>query len=173
MKTTLSLLILLLAATAAAIAAPPAEDGKAIFSSRCAACHNIHKDLTGPALAGLDQRRPLDWIVKFVQSSQSLVKSGDKTAVALFEKHNKIVMPDHTDLGAEQIRNIVEYIKAEGAVAKETAPFAKPGKLRPAYLPTPIGHKFFIGFLAVVLLLVGVLLFAVQLKQFQRNQEEA
>ncbi|RYY99706.1 MAG: cytochrome c [Chitinophagaceae bacterium] len=173
MKAKIFLLILLLATTGAAIAGPPAEEGKAIFSSRCAACHNINKALTGPALAGVEQRRSIDWIVKFVQSSQTLVKGGDKTAQELFEKHNKIVMPDHPDLSADNIKNIVEYIKAESVSSESKAPFVKPGMLRPNYLPTPIGHTFFIGFLAVVLLLVAVLLFAVQLKQYDRQLEEA
>ena len=32
---------------------PPLDKGKEIFSVRCAACHNVNKQLTGPALAGL------------------------------------------------------------------------------------------------------------------------
>ena len=30
--------------------------GKAIFNSKCAACHNVLKDGTGPALAGIEER---------------------------------------------------------------------------------------------------------------------
>jgi len=83
---------------------PPEEEGKTIFTSRCAACHNVNKVLTGPALAGVDQRRSIEWIVKFVKSSQGLVKSGDKDAVALFQKFNRIAMPDHPDLTADNIK---------------------------------------------------------------------
>ena len=103
------------------LAAPPTEDGKAIFTTRCAGCHNVNKTLTGPALAGVDQRRSIDWIVNFVQSSQTVIKNGDKDAVALFEKFNKIPMPDHKDLTADKIRSVVDYIKAEASAAK-TAP---------------------------------------------------
>ena len=35
-----------------------AQDGKALFTSNCASCHAINKDLTGPALAGFQNRGP-------------------------------------------------------------------------------------------------------------------
>jgi len=54
-----------------AYADPPVNEGKVIFNSRCASCHNVNKILTGPALAGVDQRYSIDWIVNFVHSSQA------------------------------------------------------------------------------------------------------
>ena len=166
------LLFTLLLSTIAAVANPPVEEGKAIFSTRCASCHNLNKDLTGPALSGIHERRSLDWIVSFVKSSQSLVKAGDKDAVAVFKKFNKIPMPDHPDLTDENIMNVVEYIKAEGgnSTIAAKAPFAKPGKLRPAYLPlSTSNYGVFIGFLAVVGILIAALLLAVQLKAYERQ----
>ncbi|HEU4575807.1 MAG TPA: cytochrome c [Sediminibacterium sp.] len=148
------------------------DEGKAIFTSRCAACHNVNKVMTGPALAGIDQRRDIDWIIKFVHSSQTVVKSGDSYAVALFEKFNKIQMPDHPDLTAEQIKSVVEYIKSESKTGGDSKPpFSKPGKKHPSYLPLSIhDYGFFAGYLAVVIMLIVALLFAVQLKTFQRNR---
>lgn len=166
------LLFTLLLATISAVANPPVEEGKAIFSARCASCHNMTKDLTGPALSGVHERRSLDWIVSFVKSSQSLVKAGDKDAVAVFEKFNKIPMPDHADLTDENIMNVVEYIKSEGSnsAAAAKAPFAKPGKLRPAYIPlSTANYGVFIGFLAVVGILIAAMLLAVQLKAYERQ----
>ena len=81
-------------------------------------------------------------------------------------------MPDHPDLTDENILNVVEYIKAEGgkgAVAAK-APFAKPGKLRPAYTPlSSSDYGVFIGFLAVVGILIAAMLLAVQLKAYERK----
>lgn len=89
-----SMLLLLLAAiTISTMAAPPVEEGKNIFSTRCAGCHNVHKTLTGSALAGVDQRHSMEWIIDFVHSSQSMIKKGEKEAVTLFEKFNKIPIP--------------------------------------------------------------------------------
>lgn len=172
MKVRILLFALLLTTTFSAVANPPVEEGKAIFSARCASCHNMTKDLTGPALSGVHERRSLDWIVSFVKSSQSLVKAGDKDAVAVFEKFNKIPMPDHPDLTDENIMNVVEYIKTESSNSAATAkaPFAKPGKLRPAYTPlSTSNYGVFIGFLAVVGILIAAMLLAVQLKMYERK----
>jgi cytochrome c551/c552 len=172
MKVRILLFALLLSTTFTAVANPPVEEGKAIFSTRCASCHNLTKDMTGPALSGVHERRSLDWIVSFVKSSQSLVKAGDKDAVAVFEKFNKIPMPDHPDLTDENILNVVEYIKTEGgnSAATTKAPFKKPGKLRPAYTPlSTSNYGVFIGFLAVVGLLIAAMLLAVQLKIYERK----
>jgi cytochrome c551/c552 len=151
---------------------PPIEEGKSIFLSRCAACHNVNKVMTGPALAGVNERRSIDWIIKFVQSSQNLVKSGEKDAVGIFEKFNKVPMPDQPDLTAENIKSIVEYIQAESKPAtEEKAPFAKPGKKRLFYQPISIrNYGFFTGYFAVVTALILTLYFAVQLKTFERNK---
>jgi cytochrome c2 len=173
MRTQFFAIFIALFSSVSALAVPPAEEGKAIFAARCASCHNVNKTLTGPALAGLSERRSIDWIVKFVQSSQALVKSGDKDAVAVFEKFNKIPMPDHTDLTAANISNIVEYIKTESKATNEQAPFVKPSKLQPAYTPLSLDdYEFFIGYLAVIGLLIAVLVFAVQLKQYDREKRE-
>ncbi|WP_162944668.1 cytochrome c [Flavisolibacter nicotianae] len=155
-------------------AAPPVEEGKTIFSARCAGCHNINKVLTGPALAGVDKRRTIDWIVNFVHSSQTVIKKGDATAVELFNKFNHIPMPDHPDLSADNIKNIVEYIKSEATGSNpEKAPFARPSQLRPSYKPlTFANYGFFLSYIALVCLLIGVLIFAVQLKQYQRSAKE-
>jgi cytochrome c551/c552 len=173
MRTRLFLLTLFTAFAVGTNAAPPSEEGKTIFNTRCASCHNVNKQLTGPALAGLHERRSIDWIINFVHSSQSMVKSGDKDAVALFEKFNKIPMPDHPDLTDDNIKSIVEFVKTESKTATETAPFAKPGKLRPNYTPLSISNDYllFIGFFATVVILVAVLLFAVKASEFKREQK--
>lgn len=170
MKSKIVFITMLLLSTLAALAAPPVEEGKNLFSARCASCHNVNKVLTGPALAGVHERRSMDWIISFVKSSQSLVKSGDKTAVELFNKFNKIPMPDHPDLTDAHITSLVEYIKSEGSVAEEKAPFARPSKLRSNYTPLSANdYRYFIGYLAAVGLLIITLLLAVQLKQYERK----
>ena len=172
MKNRLFLLTLFTAFIVSANAAPPSEEGKTLFTARCAACHNVNKQLTGPALAGVHERRSIEWIINFVHSSQTMVKEGDKDAVAVFEKFNKIPMPDHSDLTKEDIKSIVDYIKSEAKpVVVEKAPFAKPGKLMPKYLPLSIqkDYGFFISFLIVVALLIVVLLFAVHVRNFQTS----
>lgn len=164
--------LLLLAGTAKA---NPIEEGKSIFISRCAACHNINKVMTGPALAGVYDRRTEEWIIKFVKSSQTLVKGGDKDATALFEKFNRIPMPDHPDLTEENIKNIIEYIRTESKpVEADQAPFAAPLKVKTNYQPLSLqkDYGFFIGYLVVVGLLISCLVFAVKMKSFRQKMQE-
>lgn len=164
-------LFLLIAVSCASVvlANPPADEGRAIFTSRCAGCHTVNKDLTGPALAGVDQRRSMDWIVKFVHSSQTVIRGGDRDAIALFEKFNRIPMPDHSDLTEQNIAAVVEYIKSQEKTA-EAAPFKKPAKLRPAILPIAItNYGFFAIYLALVFLLAGALVALVRVKEMQRR----
>lgn len=173
MKSKLFITLITLSVTFSALAMPPEPVGKTIFTTRCASCHAVNKVLTGPALAGVDQRHPIEWIVNFVHSSQTLVKGGDPKAVALFEKFNKIQMPDHPDLTSDDIKSIVGYIKSEASTGVEKAPFEKPAKVRPAYTPITFANtEFFIGYLVVIALLVLALLFAVQIKQYERRTQE-
>ena len=153
------------------VIANPVPEGKTIFMSRCAACHNVNQKLVGPALAGVDARHEMDWIVKFVNSSQTVIKGGDKAAIALYEKFNKITMPDHPDLTSENIKNVVEYIKSEAkpVSATEVAPFAKPGKWHPAFVPLTIAnYQFFLVYVGLVALLITAMLFLVRVKEYQR-----
>jgi cytochrome c551/c552 len=150
----------------------PLDEGKNIFTTRCMACHKIDKDFAGPALANVDQRHTTDWIIKFVHSSQTVIKSGDMPAVALFSKFNGTIMPDHPDLTNDNIKSILEYIKEESTkvVTAANVPFEKPFVFQPNY--TPIGHKnigFIISFLVAITTLILVLLFAVQVKQLERK----
>jgi hypothetical protein len=100
-----------------------------------------------------------------------MIKGGDSAALALFEKFNKVVMPDHADLTTDNIKSIVEYIKVESkAVTINTAPFSKPTTLQKYYRPISANdYAFFGGYIAIVLLLAAILFYTVQVKTIQRT----
>jgi len=86
------------------------SEGERLFKQVCFTCHTIGKGrLIGPDLANAQNRRPEEWIIRFVQSSQSVIKSGDTYANTLFKQYNKLIMPDNK-FSAEQIRAILAYI---------------------------------------------------------------
>lgn len=89
------------------------DKGEAAFKQICAACHTVGKGrLVGPDLANVDTRHPEEWLIKFVKSSQSVIKSGDKYADSLFKAFNQVPMPDQPALTDEQIKDIFSYIKS-------------------------------------------------------------
>ena len=90
----------------------------------CAACHSIGEGpRVGPDLKGITARRSMAWIMKFVKSSQTLIKSGDPEAVAVFKKFNNIPMPD-MPLSDAQIQEVMEYIDSKSGGSK-SAPAPK------------------------------------------------
>ena len=168
-KTKILLVIILLSISAlSTFAAPPSEEGKTIFAARCAACHNVNKVLVGPALAGVDQRRSIDWIVKFVHSPQTIIKSGDEYAVALLNKY-KVQMPDHSDLTPENIKSVVEYIKTEAKAGSEK-PAVSTTETKTDYISLIITNKgLLVSSLALVAILLAALWFLIKTKQ-QRSK---
>lgn len=83
-----------------------------LYNYNCAACHSIGKGvIVGPDLMGIEQRLSRDWLIKFIKSSQTMIDSGDKEAVAAYEKFNKIKMPDF-DLSTAEIQLILDHIKS-------------------------------------------------------------
>lgn len=156
-------------------ATPSEEEGKEIFKNRCSGCHNVNKQVLGPALAKVYDRHSMDWITKFVQSSQTVIKSGDKEAVEVFEKFNQTPMPDHRDITNAQVESIVAYIKTQEAAAdpggKTTA--YRPEKRVPAYVPLALtDYGYIAGFIGVVLLLIAVMVMAVSVKNVEREIEQ-
>jgi cytochrome c551/c552 len=125
--------------------AKAAFDVGATFNSRCSGCHSVGKgDVVGPDLRGVTARHDSGWLHRFIRSSQSVIRSGDRAAVALFQRYKKR-MPDH-ELTDVEIDALLAFIKAGG-------PKADPGEWRNARTAKPAdvarGRNLFTG--AVVL----------------------
>ncbi|HNI46134.1 MAG TPA: cytochrome c, partial [Chitinophagales bacterium] len=99
------------------------KEGEATFKGQCASCHAVSKQVVGPALAGIQDRRDAAWINNWVKNSQAVVKSGDPYAVELFNKFNKSIMPAF-NLSDKQIDNILTYVKVEVENPVAAAPAA-------------------------------------------------
>lgn len=101
-----------------------AQSGEELFKTHCATCHTVGKGkLIGPDLSGVYNKMNDDWLHSFIRSSQKMVQSGDKDAVAIFNEF-KIPMPDNP-LSDQQISSILDYIKQSdssgGAAGAQTA----------------------------------------------------
>lgn len=90
--------------------------GRTLFGQHCTVCHQVEQQIIGPALASVHQRRPLPWLIKFIQNSQDVINSGnDEYAIQLFEQYNRVVMPNFEFLSNDDIISILAYIKAESS----------------------------------------------------------
>lgn len=120
-----------------------AQDGAELFKVNCAVCHTIGKGtLLGPDLGNVQMRRENDWIFNFIRSSQTMISNGDETAVALFEKFNKIQMPDQSAFSDADITALLVYIKSESpeyvAEAENTAATVTESAAAPEIVGRPI-----------------------------------
>lgn len=86
--------------------------GEDLFKKHCAVCHSIGQGkLTGPDLMKVHEKYDENWLIKFVQSSQTMIKAGDPQAVKAFNENGKVLMPDFKQLKEDEIKQIIGYIK--------------------------------------------------------------
>lgn len=128
-RSAFSLFIILLLCSITVTAAP---DGKALFMSNCASCHNPLKDATGPALQNIDKSFPdKEWGYKWIHNSAAVIASGDPTAVAIYNKFNKTAMTAFPQLSTEEIDAILKYVD-EYKAPVAAAPTPTGGEQAPA-----------------------------------------
>ncbi|MFN8309182.1 MAG: cytochrome c3 family protein [Chitinophagales bacterium] len=112
-------------------------DGKALFKSNCASCHNPKADGTGPALQGVTKRWDGDYKGKngnqrlhaWIHNWNEAVASGDPYAVAMANSR-PAAMNVFTTLKDEDIDKIILYVEnpdAGGAPVVATTPAAGAG----------------------------------------------
>ena len=86
------------------------EAGKNLFITNCASCHRLQYELTGPALAQVEDRwKSKNLLYEYIKNSQ-LVIAKDAYAKALFNKYNKVEMTQFTWMTNEQIEQVLHYI---------------------------------------------------------------
>ncbi|NRB49065.1 MAG: cytochrome c [Saprospiraceae bacterium] len=105
------------ALTAAASSHPTLNNqGKALFKTNCASCHNknMKDDLVGPALSGVTERWndfPKEDLYEWIRNAQRLVEAEHPRALAIWKEWNKAVMTPFPNLTDEDIEAILFYIK--------------------------------------------------------------
>ncbi len=91
------------------------EPGEQIFQTNCSACHTLGGGrLVGPDLQAVGERRSAEWLEKFIQSSTSLIQSGDAEANAVFEEFSGMTMPD-SPLTSRQIKQVLSFIETKSS----------------------------------------------------------
>ncbi len=94
--------------------------GEKLYKNNCTQCHDINELVIGPALKDVHTRRPVEWLIPWIQNSQKVIQSGDEYAVSLFEEYNKTVMTAYP-FSDDEVLSILAYIKVESNKEPEAA----------------------------------------------------
>ncbi len=89
------------------------KEGKTLFQSNCARCHQIERRVTGPPLMNVKDR----WadstnLYSWIKNSQTYLATGDKYANTLYKEY-KSIMPAFPNLTEAQIKEILFYVDPE------------------------------------------------------------
>ncbi|MBP6589427.1 MAG: cytochrome c, partial [Chitinophagaceae bacterium] len=152
------------------ISAQDAAAGKAIFTGKCAACHNVFKKMTGPALMGLEERGKwadhkelLAWI-----NNPAAYMAKDPYTQGLKAEYGPM-MTGFADVTLKDVDDMVAYINAEVA-NKNAAP--KPGAVTET-ADTGNQNAIIFGVISLVLGIIALILMQVNsnLKKMSDDSE--
>lgn len=90
--------------------------GEAVFKGNCAQCHALDEVVVGPALRDVTKRRPVAWLIPWIQNSSKMVAAGDDYAVKIFNQYGKQQMPSFA-LSDGEVKSILAYVQKAPAVA--------------------------------------------------------
>ncbi|WP_224491212.1 c-type cytochrome [Robertkochia flava] len=132
--------------------------GKGLFNTYCAACHNLDRNMTGPALRGVGDKYEREWLYEWIKNSQALIKSGDDQAVALWDQYQPSVMTAFPQLSNEDIDNIIAYTMQP---KEEPKADVAAGAQAPVQGGGGVGNEVILAALALVFGMLVVMLFLV------------
>lgn len=170
-------LIILLAFTASLSAQEEdAAKGKALFNANCAACHQLDKKMTGPALRKVEQRLSdeqgldRDWIYAWIRNSAGVIKSGDAYGNKIYNDYSGAAMTAMPQLSDDDLNNILAYTAAEKAAP--VVPIAGTESTTATSNTGGISNELILGALAILFILLAVGLYIVNktLRRFASAQ---
>ena len=144
--------------------------GKSLFNANCAACHQLDKKMTGPALRKVESRlsetEGLDrvWLNAWIRNSNALIKSGDAYANKIYAEYNNSAMTAFPGFSDEDISNILAYTAQDKTVPVAAVTTAAQG----AQTDGGVSQELVLGALAVLfgLLALGLFLVNKTLRRF-------
>ena len=152
------------------ISAQDAAAGKAIFTGKCASCHNVFKKMTGPALMGLEERGKwadhkelLAWI-----NNPASYMAKDPYTQGLKAEYGSM-MSGFADVTLKDVSDLVAYVNKEVA-DKNAAP-----KVGPTTEAADTGNQnaIIFGVISLVLGIIALILMQVNsnLKKMSDDSE--
>ncbi len=134
--------------------------GRKLFNANCASCHKLNKKSTGPALAGVEERRSNEWLKAWIKNNAALRASGDADAIAIYEEYNQANMTAFPQLSEKQVDDILYYttvgdpVTSGGGSKGPDAPVLESGA--PKWVIWILGAAIVVAFLIIFNLLKTV-----------------
>ncbi|MBI1835668.1 MAG: c-type cytochrome [Flavobacteriia bacterium] len=142
-----------------------AQDGEAIFKSKCSACHILGKDGTGPNLAGAKQKwvdaGEGDMLAEWVKNSTALIAGGKSKLANEIKAYSPMDMPaqDVTPADVDAIFTFIDTPVATPSI-ENTSPTNKPVTPEVTYIPNYNDNLtlFYWLLLAIAILAIGIII---------------
>lgn len=103
---------------------PDVAFGKILFNANCATCHDLNKQVTGPALLGVEKRGPWskrDELIKFTRNPGGYIPTTEYTYCLTMQFGGQI-MPSYPQLSDDNLNAVYDYIKYEGRNLESQSP---------------------------------------------------
>ena len=86
-----------------------AENGKAVYDTKCTACHKPEKQFIGPAPKGILEKRTPAWVMNMIMNPEEMIQK-DPIAKQLLIKFNGTPMANQS-LTEVEARSVLEYFR--------------------------------------------------------------
>jgi mono/diheme cytochrome c family protein len=90
--------------------------GEQLYRTRCATCHTITgnelANALGPDLMGVTRRREKTWLLNWLRAPDQMLEKKDPIAVALYNRYNKLAMPN-IRLNQQEATDLIIYMETE------------------------------------------------------------
>ncbi|MCU0416855.1 MAG: c-type cytochrome [Cytophagaceae bacterium] len=161
------------AAAASGADAALIAQGEQLFKENCKSCHHVYEESVGPALSGVTKRRKTAWLHSWIRNSSKMIADGDKEAVELFNKWNKVQMTSFPTFTDAQIDAILLYVENAPKPAAKADPSASSTTAQGQSASGSSNDTLILGIVVVVLILVLVVLtiFISVIKRFLKEKE--
>ena len=131
--------------------------GKAIFNSKCASCHQVHKEGTGPALAGVEARHK--WadhgeLLKWINNPAAYIAT-DAYTRGLVTQYGSMMQafPDFTMKDVEDVVAYINSVPPPGSGPKDTDV--------PSGAPESNSNAIIFGIISLILAIIALILMQV------------
>lgn len=134
------------------------DKGKELFNQNCAACHNMERKMTGPALKNIVNDQGRDWTKQWVYNSGALIESGDVHANEVWKEYNQMAMPAYNWLEDSDLESIITYLEKYNEVEAEKMAALKPAVEDGAVQQVAVTNSPLPTYLWVLIIICGLVL---------------